>query len=88
MFDLIYFFLWQDTRIMIQENTNRMYPSVILMNGKRPYGSIGSTLYESFNVTKGENELSLTTFLKLLSRVLDLESFIVVVVTHREDLQV
>ncbi|KAL1532120.1 monocopper oxidase-like protein SKS1 [Salvia divinorum] len=45
---------YKNTRITLQENSNRTYPNVMLMNGKGRYGSLDSTLYESFNVTKGK----------------------------------
>ncbi|KAG8380566.1 hypothetical protein BUALT_Bualt06G0028900 [Buddleja alternifolia] len=46
---------YQNVRVMLQEDwTPHIYPGVILMNGKGPYGSPNSISYESFNVTKGK----------------------------------
>ncbi|KAI3458906.1 hypothetical protein Pfo_015569 [Paulownia fortunei] len=46
---------YQHVRIMLQEEwISHIYPGVILMNGKGPYGSPSSISYESFNVTKGK----------------------------------
>lgn len=51
--------------MMIQdENTDPLYPSALLMNGKGPYGSSASSSYESFHVSKGEDETSCICILK------------------------
>ncbi|KAL0303523.1 UNVERIFIED_CONTAM: Monocopper oxidase-like protein SKU5 [Sesamum radiatum] len=41
-------------QVLQDEWVSHVYPSVILMNGKGPYGSQYSTSYESFTVTKGK----------------------------------
>ncbi|KAL0401613.1 UNVERIFIED_CONTAM: Monocopper oxidase-like protein SKU5 [Sesamum latifolium] len=41
-------------QVLQEEWVSHVYPGVILMNGKGPYGSQNSTSYESFTVAKGK----------------------------------
>lgn len=70
------------------ENTDQIYPSALLMNGKGPYDSSASSSYESFHVSKGEDETSCILKKHVMiyfARVLD-HGFLVT--TNRKDLPV